>query len=41
MYQTLNDKLVMTEERHMNQLSTAEFGEAKVQHKFGRACHIM
>ena len=25
----------------MNQLSTAEFGAAKVRHKFDRACRIM
>jgi hypothetical protein len=25
----------------MNQLSTAEFGAAKVRHNFGRACRIM
>ena len=26
------------EERRMNQISSAEFGAAKVRHKFGRAC---
>jgi hypothetical protein len=37
----LIDKLGTAEERRMNQLSTAEFGAAKVRHKFGRACRIM
>jgi hypothetical protein len=29
------DELGTAEERRMNQLSTAEFGAAKVRHKFG------
>jgi hypothetical protein len=37
----LIDELGTAEERRMNQLSTAEFGAAKVRHKFGRACRIM
>jgi hypothetical protein len=37
----LIDELGTAEERRMNQLRTAEFGAAKVRHKFGRACGIM
>jgi hypothetical protein len=31
----LIDELGTTEERRINQFSTAEFGAAKVRHKFG------